>query len=393
MKNFLRLVAAGEPFRLLFPVGTLIGLTGVLLWPLHFYGWMTDYPGVMHARIMIEGFFASFIVGFLGTAFPRLLKIPGLTLWESIGFAAALVSITWLHLDGQTFMGDQIFFIVIGYLVLALGVRSILRKDVPPPAFVLVALGIACALAGVATQVIPQVMPNALSAWAAPVGRLLLYQGFVLLPVMGVGAFLLPRFFGLPNRQDFPATMALPVGWGRSALFALACGSVVIAGLVVEAFGHVRWGCALKATAVLVYFFREVPWHRAGSGGGTLVTGLRIALLSVPLGYMLMAVWPAQALSLLHVVFITGFGLLTLVVASRVVLGHSGQSQRFQSRLWPVWGMIVLVVFAMLTRVTADWMPDVRMSHYAYAGLAWAAGVVVWAVTILPGVVREDLED
>ncbi len=40
----------------------------------------------------------------------------------------------------------------------------------------------------------------------------------------------------------------------------------------------------------------------------------------------------------------------------------------------------------------ADWMPALRLSHDAYVALAWAAGVVVWAVFILPGVTRADRE-
>ncbi|MEI8310576.1 MAG: hypothetical protein WCH98_07465 [Verrucomicrobiota bacterium] len=36
-KGYWRLVAAGEPFRLLIPTGALIGLIGVMTWPL--YAW------------------------------------------------------------------------------------------------------------------------------------------------------------------------------------------------------------------------------------------------------------------------------------------------------------------------------------------------------------------
>jgi hypothetical protein len=47
----------------------------------------------------------------------------------------------------------------------------------------------------------------------------------------------------------------------------------------------------------------------------------------------------------------------------------------------------------MLTRVSADWLPDIRMSHYAYASLAWTAGAAVWAaLVLLPGARRGDME-
>jgi uncharacterized protein involved in response to NO len=61
-----------EPFRLFFPAGVLAGLLGVALWPLHFGGYVAFYPGQVHARLMAFGFFGAFILGFLGTALPRM---------------------------------------------------------------------------------------------------------------------------------------------------------------------------------------------------------------------------------------------------------------------------------------------------------------------------------
>ncbi len=42
--------------------------------------------------------------------------------------------------------------------------------------------------------------------------------------------------------------------------------------------------------------------------------------------------------------------------------------------------MAGLFILAMATRVSADWMPDVRPSHEAYASLAWVAAVSVWGI-------------
>lgn len=392
VRRYFSLIAAGEPFRLLFPLGAAIGIAGVLMWPLFVWNFTKTYPGLNHSRIMIEGFLTCFVVGFLGTALPRLLDVQRMMLAETLGFAAALAGVTALHFCGQTLLGDELFFLTLSALVVVLLARAVFRKDTPPPAFVLVALGLLSALAGSAIQALAQIAPTMVPALATSVARLLLNQGYLLLPVMGVGAFLLPRFFGLPSRQGFPESLALPPGWKGRALFALVCGLGVVASFFIEASGQVCAGCALRAAAVLVYFFREVPVHQAGLGGGTLALGLRIALFAIPGGFALMAAWPERVFSFLHVVFITGFSLLTLIVASRVVLGHSGQSEKFRAPLKPVRIMVSLVTFAMLTRVTADWMPAIRMAHYAYAAVAWIVGVLVWAAFILPGVRVADSE-
>lgn len=391
--HYWQLVAAGEPFRLLFPVGAALGVLGVLMWPLYAWKITSLYPGQFHARIMIEGFLTSFIMGFLGTAFPRLLDVPHLTRQEALGFACAVMGVVWLQWNGQMFRGDLLFFLTLFAFVLALGIRGLLfRQDVPPPAFVLVALGILSALFGTVTQMVATTSPALLPGEVVTLGRLLLYQGYMLFPIMGVGAFLLPRFFGMSGRQRFPESMTLPPGWIRAAAFALGCGGIVMAGFIIEALDFPHWGNALRALGVLIYFIREIPVHQAKPGSSSLGLGLRVALFSIPLSYALMAVWPAYRLSLLHVLFITGFSLLIFIVSTRVILGHSGQSARFRSRIWTVLFVTTLFALAMFTRVSADWIPAASLHHYAYAALTWAAGVVAWAIFILPGVLRQDAE-
>jgi hypothetical protein len=207
---------------------------------------------------------------------------------------------------------------------------------------------------------------------------------------MGIGAFLLPRFFGQPGRQNFPESLSLPPGWLPRAGVAFGCGATVVAGFFLEAAGEIRWGMALRAIGVMTYFLREIPFHRSLAQGGSLVLNLRLALVAVPVGYALMAVWPEHVFSFLHVVLITGFGLLTFTVATRVIWGHGGQSHLFAARRFSVLLFSALFFLAMLTRVTADWMPERRMSHYAYAAVALITGILVWAVTILPGVRNAD---
>lgn len=390
---YLSLVAAGEPYRLLFPLGAMIGLYGVLMWSFYVWNLSPIYPGPLHARLMIEGFLTAFVIGFLGTALPRLLEVPRLHFGETLGFAATLLGITWLHGNGRTFWGDQLFFATIAALVCLLGTRAFFfRKDNPPPGFVLVLLGLGCALFGSMVQVVMSISPMAFPEWMIRLSRLLLYQGYPLFPIMGIGAFLLPRFFGLPNRQDFPESLAFTPEWLKGAAFALFCALLVMAGFIFEAMDQPGWGYGLRALGVLIYLGREVPIYKAGWAGGSLASGLRIALVSIPLAYALMAIWPEHSFSFLHVLLIGGFSLITLIVASRVIWGHSGQNAKFRASLWSVRVLVALVSLAMLTRVSADWMPERRLSHYAYAAVTWAAAMMIWVVFIVPGVSRKDEE-
>jgi uncharacterized protein involved in response to NO len=377
LKTYWQLIDAGEPYRLLFPLGTLLGITGVMLWPAHVWFGLA-WPTEPHAGIMLQGFLAAFVIGFLGTALPRLLEVPRMRLAEAALYAATLLVVSGLHLLGFTEAAHAVFLLLMLTFIGSLLRRLRQRKDIPPPGFVLVAMGMLCALFGSALLLLDGGLKDGLTVEWYLIARRLLHQGFLLLPIMGVGAFLLPRFFNLPNTQSFPESRTPPPGWWSKAAFAAACGTAVCLSFVFEVVGWSRTAFLLRALAIVVYAIVEIPVHQARFGGGTLALSLRVALVSLPVGYLLMALMPQWQMALIHIVFITGFSLLTFTVATRVVLGHSGQEHLFNQRLKAVMAILLLLVLAMATRVSADWMPPIRMSHYAYASICWALAAMIW---------------
>ncbi len=147
--RFLALCPA-EPFRIFFPLATLLGISGVSLWPLFFAGLHKFYPGVMHSRLMIEGFLAGFVFGFLGTAMPRLLSAPPLRAWELWTLVTLHLTAAGLHIGFQTNAGDAVFVALL-LLFGAMLIRRVRRRaELPPPGFVFVALGYLAGLAGTA---------------------------------------------------------------------------------------------------------------------------------------------------------------------------------------------------------------------------------------------------
>lgn len=379
----------GEPYRLLFPTGALLAILGAALWPLHAWGMLAAYPAVPHARIMAEGFLGAFAMGFLGTAVPRLIGAPGLTAVEATSMAALLIAAAILHVAGLTLPGDQVFLLALLSLVASLGARAFVRKDLPPPSFALAGMGLLSAFAGVALFLFGPLAD--LPPWHDALARLLLYQGFFLLPIMGVGAFLLPRFFNLPNRQDFPESLAPPKGWTPASAWAFACGIAMLLTFIAEALGH-RVPANLARLAIAGGFlFTQLPIHRARPKG-TIARCAFAALVLLLCSFPAVALAPEPKVAWVHVLFIGGFGLLTIAVATRVILGHGGASHLFPRRIRALLAFAILAILALATRVSADFLPDIRLSHLAYAAVAWIAGVVVWGWAILPRVAAADEE-
>lgn len=389
-ESYWRLIDKGEPYRLLFALGTALGVIGVMLWVSYLLGWQTLYPSIMHARVMIQGFLAAFAFGFLGTAFPRLTDTARIRGWVTLVLAAGLLLCCLLHISGHTALGDLAFILTFLFFLSQLGMRVAKRADNPPPGFILVGFGLLGGLLGAIGLFAAGYLR--LSTFLYNFSALLLYQGFMLMPVMGIGAFLLPRFFALPNKHNFTESLRPSKAWLKRAAFALVCALLIVGSFALEAAGAMRSGNILRALVVFVYISREIPVHRAKDARGSLALSLRVALLAVPLGFVAVAALPQWRITSLHILFITGFSLITLTVATRVILGHSGQSQRFKARLYPVIIMAACMVLALLTRISADWMPQSQLNHYAYAAACWVVGAIVWAIAFFPALKVADDE-
>lgn len=376
---------AEEPFRLFFPAAVLAGVLGVASWPLHFAGFLANYPGAAHARLMTYGFFGGLILGFLGTALPRLLGAAPLRQVEVAPLLLAHLAMTVTLFSGGTRAGDWLLLILVALFLTVLARRIVNRRNFPPPAFVLVLLAFGCLITGTLLSLwLPEDEPPLFSV---SLQHLLCYQGFVLLPILGVGAFLFPRFFGLPNRQELATSARTPPeGWGPRACTAGATGLLVIASFVLEASGWARSGLLLRLVVSCAYLWREVPLHRAYSSPGVVAHALRVSLGLILAGFAATLLIPAQRVALLHLTLIGGFALTALVVATRVVFGHSGQLAELGRRNRWLVVAVGLMLAAMLTRVTGDLVPRIRVSHYNYGAALWILGAALWSWKVLPKV-------
>jgi uncharacterized protein involved in response to NO len=59
-----------DPYRIFFPLGIVLGVIGVSIWPLYYFAIVGSYSGRVHAFVQTDGFLYSFIAGF-PDAIPR----------------------------------------------------------------------------------------------------------------------------------------------------------------------------------------------------------------------------------------------------------------------------------------------------------------------------------
>ena len=291
-----------------------------------------------------------------------------------------------LHFGGSHRAGDFLFAFCLATLAFAIGQRFRVRATSPPPNFALVALGL---LNGVIGALLLALFQGQLYSASYRIGASLLEQGFVLLPILGVGPYLLARLLNISRADALPESRALPPGWMSRAAFALAVGLTIDATLVAEALGLsaavAGW---LRAGAVLIYLLMRVPRH----GRSFLGNCLRVGMAMLVAGFAVEALWPQYRLGALHIIFLSGFSFIVLTVAIRVVFGHSGNSDLFKKRLPFFVATAVLIFLAMISRYVADLAPTARVVHLVAAALFWIAAVVIWMVKVLPKVTMPDPE-
>lgn len=367
-----------EPFRIFFPTGALLGVAGVTLWVLYYLGAAVPYPNVAHARLMIEGLMASFIFGFLGTAGPRLTSAPHFSAAEvAILFTLDLLA-AGLHAGEAHRAGDICFVLCLLWFAQILLKRFRLRKDNPPPNFILVGLGLLCGIGGTTLVAASE---EAQYSFAYQFGSALLNQGFVLLPVLGVAPFFIGRLLDSPG-SDLPESRAFTAEWKRQATLNGLFGLTIVGSFFSESLGPSRIAGWIRVGAVVGYLALRLPWR----GRTFLADYLRLSLLFIVAGLLAIAWRPQYRVGQLHAIFITGFNLIVFTVATRVVLGHAGQLARLQTRLWFFIVMSALLFLAMVSRVTADLSSRARIIHLLAAAICWLAASVIWMIKVIPKV-------
>lgn len=384
---------AREPYRILFPLGVLFGITGVGHWLSYAAGWSPQYSGFLHAGVQMQGYITAFIAGFLMTFVPRVTSTRPASALESSLVIGLLVAVWALLMNGRWVLAQVAFVSVLGVLIVFLLSRAAGRRGAgagaggtkprPPVELIWVPFALLHGLLGAV------LLAGGQAGWlpvrALSVGRPMLQEGFVLAVVVGVGGFLAPRVMGtyrLP--KPAPAGAAASGGAWRGLAFHGAGGLLLLASFVLEGFGSRPAAYLLRAVLVTVFFVRTGALARRPLVRDQFVRYLWLSVWLIFAGVWAAALLPAHRVAMLHLVFLGGYSLMTFAVGTMVILSHAGRAKRLRTPSWALRVTGLGVLAALGLRLAAAALPERYFLLLGAASVLWLLAAVTWLAAMAP---------
>ncbi len=363
-----------EPFRFFFPLGLAIATAGVAPWLAFGRGWIHDWPAVPHALSMMQGFLLALAAGFLGTMIPRRTGTAPMSAACLVVIALGLAVGTAALLAGATAWGEAAFLIALLALAGFLAARFRARTSAvaPPASFVFIPFAVAHGVIG-ALVLLSTDAPAAML-----LGRSLVGQGVLFALAMAVAPMLVPIIVeGKPPGETVQRGIVVHVIVAIAFSASFAC----------EAWLSAPAGLGLRGALLVLELSLAGVWS-PGTRAGLHRSLFRASLILLPIGVLAAALVPAQRVTLLHVSFIGGLGLLALATSVHVTVSHTGRGELADRRPWPVAVAAALLLGGALVRVSLARAGADIFEALSLAALLWLLAVVTWAAFLIPLVVR-----
>ncbi len=361
-----------DPYRLFFPLGVLLGWVGVGQWLWFSLGASGPFRVVFHSMVQVQGFLACFVAGFLFTFIPRRTSTLPPAAWQLAIAALSPVLLAVFAWREQWAIAQAFWLVQLAVLLdFVIGrARASRNPNRAPPTLIWIPVALILGVLGGVMSIFPQ--------WHG-LGRALVLEGVVAALVMGIGTMLVPVI----TRAQPPPTEASSKAprWPQLLLAAIFVASFAVQ---VETALPPRLGYGMRlAVVVLVLVLGAELWRRPTQPGLNRWV-VWVAAWCLPLGYLLLMLWPEQRSAGLHVVFLGGFGLLALAVGQHVIVAHAGRGDWLAAWPRPTWGLALLTALAIVARAAMQVDPPRYLQWMTAAALAFIGAGACWLWGMAP---------
>ncbi|MCC6278924.1 MAG: NnrS family protein [Oligoflexia bacterium] len=355
-------------------------IIGVFLWVLFYFNLISVYPIQSHSRTMIMGFLFSFVSGFLMTAVPRMTGTTSISSRHYLFTLIGHVSFLIVSLLGLTFLSQVLSIGLFLNLLLFFAKRKrAMKKTKLPSGFIFIPVGLGMGLFG---QILI-LLAAELDLNTSTLGKLFLYEGFILNLIIGLGSRLIPI---LTRKINALSPMDIK---GLSPRLLLMEALLFNGSFIVEAFYNSSLGVLIRSIVFVIILTKNFNFFDKIIQPSKLAIGLIVAQALIPLTYFLVGFFPEHRAHLIHIVYIGSIALLTFLVSVRVTLAHGTGAIDLERTS----SSIVLIVIFMMTAVVLRVLAPIIYNHHfllgtALAGTSFIGAASSWLLFLRPQLFR-----
>ncbi len=372
-----------DPYRFMFPVGWSLGFVGVMIWAPWLMKYSDFYPGSIHPELMVGGFLVCYSVGFLTTAIPRFTGTQTMTKSErSVVLLFVGILLLSFLLKNAVAIHFSDFLIMLFVLEFARK-RFLLRTNEPPSTFLFVGIGIFLSLFSCLGLILIDL--HILNEEYQMFFKSIFFTNFMLSLVLGIGSRLVPALLG---HQAMPTPMRPSKSINHQSLFnflshvpkdiKLLSLIFVLASMLEVSEATIFYARLSRLLLVLYISIKYWRLHLLPKNKGHLYFFIWLACWSIIVGHFLLLLHPQLRISALHLIYISGFGLLTIMISTRVSLSHSGEPLLLEKNSACLLGSGLLISAAAMFRFFSSFVSGHYELFLLIASIAWCLGLTLW---------------
>lgn len=363
-----------DPHKPFFLTAFIGGFFGIMLWLFE----KGNMSLLWHPEIMVTNYLLPIAAGFLLVSIPKFLgSIPTKPIDRILFF-----SLFWVLLILAVLQKKEIYYIVKLFLLLYFGlyliIRYVKKKGMVPYFFPFVIFAFLLALSGTVVQNL-YYQSIIVDAQLLFVIKKIYFHGFFWVLFSGVASKFLPMLMGVApkpapkDKKFYINPFSLNVWYIVSAL--------LVSTYVLESFGMITEGVILRA--FVVFFIAYKGWHlfEKTKQKSTLGLLIKIILWHALAGHLLIAAFPKHVVHLAHIIFVGAFSTGSLIVMTRVYLGHAGISFEMEKQSKLYLAAIIILIIALHTRVSSFVLKTYER-HLEMASLTWGVAIILWIIAI-----------
>ena len=353
----------------MFNLGVIAATAGLLLWLGFYLNLIQTYPNQLHGSLMFFGFLFSFIIGFLMTAIPKMTQSKPANYFEiliALGLCFAPVFYIYLF---STNISVYIFTLQLIFILTFILSRMWKTKKIPFVGFIFFPFAFTLAFFGIIWTLFNN--PSSFKYFYLFCG-----EAFVLNLICGIGARLIPVICRSPTALN-PDQAILDPKYSEYFLYAVLLNS----SFFLEFFEYTLLAYSIRIIFLICFSIYKFNLFHKPLQRTNIAFGLQVSILSLILGYLIVLFNPVNYLTGIHVVYISGFSLLTLMVASRVSIAHSQRSINLEINSKTILLTTALIFLSASARyISHNYSPSII---FLFAGLSFLIAIWNWKFFIL----------